>query len=110
MGHHDDLLSPEAMEDYFQEVYWRKGEGLGDDFLEKFRMNKHGTSFSFREVGESFRLIQSGLESVIVAREEEVHKALRDLAYAERPRRHSAAAPALRCASLPSLPQGACQQ
>ena len=85
MGHHDDLLSPEAMEDYFQEVYWRKGEGLGDDFLEKFRMNKHGTFFSFREVGESFRLIQSGLEPVIVAREEEVHKALRELAHTERP-------------------------
>ena len=84
MGHHDDLLSPEAMEDYFQEVYWRKGEGLGDDFLQKFKINKHGTSFSFREVGETFSLIQSGLEPVIIAREEEAHKALRELAYAER--------------------------
>ena len=85
MGHHDDLLSPEAMKDYFQEVYWRKGEELGDDFLRKFKMSKHSTSFSFREVGESFRLIQSGLEPVIVAREEEVHKALRELAHTERP-------------------------
>ncbi len=84
MGRHDDLLSPEAMEDYFQEVYWRKGEGLGDDFLQKFKMSKHGTSFSFREVGETFRLIQSGLEPVIVAREEEARKAMRDLAYVER--------------------------
>ena len=85
MGHHDDLLSPEAMEDYFQEVYWRKGEELGDDFLRKFKMNKRGTSFFFREVGESFRLIQSGLEPVIIDREEEAHKALRDLALTERP-------------------------
>ena len=85
IGRHDDLLSPEAMEDYFQEVYWRKGEGLGDDFLQKFKMSKHRTSFSFREVGESFRLIQSGLEPVIVAREEKARKAVRDLAYAERP-------------------------
>ncbi len=85
MGHHDDLLSPEAMEDYFQEVYWRKGEGLGDDFLQKFKMNKHGTSFSFREVGERFRLIQSELLPVIIDREEETHKALRDLAHTERP-------------------------
>lgn len=84
MGHHDDLLSPEAMEDYFQEVYWRKGEGLGDDFLRKFKADGNGTSFSFREVGETFRLIQSGLEPVIVAREEEARKAVRDLAYAER--------------------------
>ncbi len=86
MGSHDDLLSLEAMKDYFQEVYWRKGQRLGDDFLKKFRMNKHGTSFSFREVGESFRLIQSELLPVIIAQEEEAHKALRDdLAYAERP-------------------------
>ena len=85
MGRHDNLLSPEAMEDYFQEVYWRKGEGLGDDFLQKFKMSKHGTSFSFREVGESFRLIQSELLPVIIARDEEADKALRDLAHTEWP-------------------------
>ena len=83
MGRHDDLLSPEAMEDYFQEVYWRKGEGLGDDCLQKFKMSKHGTNFFFREVGETFRLIQSDMLPVIVDREEEAHKALRDLAHSE---------------------------
>ena len=71
-------------EDYFQEVYWWRGEGLGDEFLRKFKADGNGTSFSFREVGETFRLIQSGLEPVIVAREEEARKAVRDLAYAER--------------------------
>ncbi len=85
MGHHNDLLSPEAMEDYFQEVYWRKGDGLGDDILRKFKADQNGTSFSFREVGETFRLIQSGQDPVIIAREEEAHEAVRALAYAERP-------------------------
>ncbi len=85
MGRHNDLLSPEAMEDYFQEVYWRKGDGLGDDILRKFKADQNGTSFSFREVGETFRLIQSGQEPVIIAREEEAHEAVRALAYAERP-------------------------
>ena len=84
MDCHDDLLSPEAMESYFQEVYWRKGEGLGDGFLQKFKMNKHGTSFSFREVGESFRLIQSELLPVIVDQEEEARKALQELTHTER--------------------------
>ena len=84
ISRHDDLLSAEAMEDYFQEVYWRKGDGLGDDVLQKFKADRNGTSFSFREVGETFRLIQSGFEPVIVAREEEARKAVRDLAYAER--------------------------
>lgn len=84
VARHTNLLSPEAMKDYFQEVYWRKGEGLGDDVLQKFKVNKNRTSFSFQKVGETFRLIQSGLESVIVAREDEARKAVRDLAYAER--------------------------
>ncbi len=84
-GHHNDLLSPEAMEDYFQEVYWRKGDGLGDDILRKFKADQNGTSFSFREVGETFRLIKSGQEPVIIAREEKAHEAVRSLAYAERP-------------------------
>ena len=82
---HDDLLSPEAMRDYFQEVYWRKGEGLGDEVLQNFKMSKHGTSFSFREVGETFRLIRSGLEPVIVVQEEQARKAVHDLAFSERP-------------------------
>ena len=85
MGHHNDLLSPEAMEDYFQEVYWRKGDGLGDDILRKFKADQNGTSFSFREVGETFRLIKSGQEPVIIAREKEAHEAVQALAYAERP-------------------------
>ena len=84
MVDHDDLLSPEAMRDYFQEVYWRKGEGLGDEILQKFKMSKHSTSFSFREVGERFRLIHSGLEPVIVAQEEPARKAVRDLVSGER--------------------------
>ena len=85
MGRHNDLLSPEAMEDYFQEVYWRKGDGLGDDILRKFKADMNGTSFSFRKVGETFRLIQSGQEPVIIAREEEARQAVQALAYAERP-------------------------
>ncbi len=87
MGRHDDLLSTEAIKDYFKEVYWRTDARLGDDFLQKFKIRKDGTgtSFSFREVGEEFRLIRNGMLPVIVAREEEAHKALRYLAYTERP-------------------------
>ena len=35
---HADLLSPDAMRDYFGEVYWRKGEGLDrEKILDAFR-------------------------------------------------------------------------
>lgn len=70
---HDDLLSPRAMEDFFGEVYWRIGpEGLDKEkILSRFRMGpgRGGieTDFAYRTVAEKFRMIESGMESVIVA-------------------------------------------
>lgn len=80
---HCDLLSPEAVKDYFQEVYWRKGTNLGDGVLCKFKADQHGTSFYFREVGETFRLIKSEFCPVIISIEENPGRALRDLVYSE---------------------------
>ena len=40
-GKHADLLSPDAIADYFREVYWRKGDGLD-------RRADPGTSFAER--------------------------------------------------------------
>jgi len=67
-GKHADLLSPLAMEDYFGEVYWRKGETLLDKFgvLQAFKVSAGGLDFSYRTIGETFRLIESGMEPVIV--------------------------------------------
>ena len=35
MDNHADLLSPDAMRDYFGEVYWRKGEALDREKIER---------------------------------------------------------------------------
>ncbi|ALA16553.1 MULTISPECIES: CRISPR-associated helicase/endonuclease Cas3 [unclassified Chelatococcus] len=70
---HEDLLSPQAMEDFFGEVYWRVGpEGVDKKkILADFRMHRgeHGpeTIFAYRCVAEKFRMIESGMEPVIVA-------------------------------------------
>ena len=70
MGKHADLLSPEAMRDYFGEVYWRKGEALDrEKILEAFRMSARELDFDYRRVADDFRMIESGLAPVIVARE-----------------------------------------
>jgi CRISPR-associated endonuclease/helicase Cas3 len=92
-NHGDDPLSPEAMRDYFGEVYWRKGDaGLdrirtkdldGTDttcqVMEAFSLGSGMTDFAYRRVGEGFRLIESGLAPVIIAIDDVPRKTLAGL-------------------------------
>jgi CRISPR-associated endonuclease/helicase Cas3 len=74
---HEDILSPAAIEDYFAEVYWRKGAALDrKEILEAFKMSGPEPSFQYRRVSDDFRMIESGLLPVIVAREAEAREAL----------------------------------
>jgi CRISPR-associated endonuclease/helicase Cas3 len=89
-NHGNDPLSPEAMRDYFEEVYWRKGDtGLdrirwkdldGTNTVRKvmdaFSFGSGATDFAYRGVGEGFRLIDSGLASVIIAADDTPRKTL----------------------------------
>jgi CRISPR-associated endonuclease/helicase Cas3 len=77
---HDDLFSPDA-----NEVYWQKGEQRLDQItvrdvdgtterisvLEAFLVGRDVLDFPYRAVAEDFRLIESGMEAVIVAIEDE---------------------------------------
>jgi CRISPR-associated endonuclease/helicase Cas3 len=67
-GKHADIFSPAAIKDYFGEVYWRKGEERLDKFgaLKAFGMSDGKIDFSYRTLGENFKLIESGMEPVIV--------------------------------------------
>lgn len=83
MGKHADLLSPEAMRDYFGEVYWRKGEALDKHRIAEAWSLSRSTrgpyvapSFDYRKVAENFRMIESGLAPVIVAIEQPAQDAL----------------------------------
>ncbi|RWM68079.1 MAG: CRISPR-associated helicase Cas3' [Mesorhizobium sp.] len=86
MARHEKLLSPAAFEDFFGEVYWRVGpEGLDrgrNDRLpvvDKFRIGGSGTNFAYRSVAENFRMIESGMVPVIVARAEQAQAAIAKL-------------------------------
>jgi CRISPR-associated endonuclease/helicase Cas3 len=70
--HEADLLSPEAIADYFGEVYWRLGEkGLdAKEILGRFKMDRTGTDFSYRSVAQDFRMIESGMVPVIIPMDE----------------------------------------
>jgi CRISPR-associated endonuclease/helicase Cas3 len=83
--HHDDLFSPEAIHRYFNEVYWQRGEkyldrinvtgadGVTDKMsvLDAFIVGSDTLDFPYRAVAEGFRLIESGMEPVIIAVEDE---------------------------------------
>jgi CRISPR-associated endonuclease/helicase Cas3 len=77
--HHDDLLSPAAIEAYFKEVFWQQGQNIGArEFVDAFSFDrallgfpeKTVTDFPYRTVGESFRMIDSAMRPVIIARDE----------------------------------------
>lgn len=66
---HIDLQSLEAIEEYFSEVYWRVGaDGLDSKkILTDFRLEPTGTDFAFRTVADKFRMIESGMEPIIIS-------------------------------------------
>lgn len=79
---HDDLLSLKAIENYFEEVYWRAGPGKLDekDILKDFLINLNGSDFAFRTVAEKFRMIESRMEPVIIPFDDRAEKTIAELA------------------------------
>lgn len=78
VGKHDDLMNPDAIAEYFSEVYWRAGEkGLdAKSILGRFRIDPTqlrpgttGTDFGYRSAAEDFRMIDSRMAPVIIARD-----------------------------------------
>lgn len=83
MDKHPDLFSPDAMADFFGEVYWRAGvEGLDrgradkQPILGKFKLSAGHTEFSYRSAAENFRMIESGMLPVIVPGDDEAREAV----------------------------------
>jgi len=77
---HADLFAPAAIQDYFEEVFWRVDDGLdGKKILREFKIDPTGTYFQYRTVGEKFRMIESGLLPVIVPGDVAAKKAVADL-------------------------------
>ncbi|KAB7742169.1 CRISPR-associated endonuclease Cas3'' [Parvibaculum sedimenti] len=77
---HDDLLSLDAIENYFGEVYWRAGSKLDERGIFKdFVINRDGADFAFRTVAEKFRMIESRMEPVIIQFDDRARKAVAEL-------------------------------
>lgn len=76
----EDLQSPEAIQSYFSEVYWRLGARLdAKKILAGFKLERNRTNFNFRTVAEQFRMIESGMVPVIIPRDEAAIEAVKQL-------------------------------
>ena len=65
--HQDDPMSLEAIEDYFREVYWIKGNELdAKSILRDIEARRQSLDFPFETIAEKFRLIETTMVPVIV--------------------------------------------
>jgi CRISPR-associated endonuclease/helicase Cas3 len=65
-NHEGDVLAPEALKSYFQQVYYAKGADLDHhQILNKIRITE-GFDFPFQDIARDFRMIDSNMLPIIV--------------------------------------------
>ncbi len=63
----DDLLSPSAIERYFQLQYWQNSDAWDrHDVLGKFGTNANSMRFNFREADQCYQFIREDTETLVV--------------------------------------------
>ncbi len=78
----NDLLSPEALQDYFMQIYENKGKELDKKgILDEIK--NAGTDFPFQSTAEKFRMIESHLTPIIIPFDQEAKKLITQLHHAE---------------------------
>lgn len=81
---YDDLLAPEAIRDWFEEVYWSIGpDRLGQPMIDAFILSRSGTDFPYRTTAEQFRMIETRMVPVIVATEAAAEAEVRRLSFTQ---------------------------
>jgi len=79
--HEGDLLSLDAIEAYFGEVYWRAGPRLDEKkIVDDFKVGANGTDFAFREAARKFRMIESTMVPVVIPIDDAAKKSVHELA------------------------------
>jgi CRISPR-associated endonuclease/helicase Cas3 len=66
--HKADLLHPDAVRDYFLELYWQSGEGKLDEknIIERIGATANTADFPFREIEKDFHLIDTLTQGLII--------------------------------------------
>jgi CRISPR-associated endonuclease/helicase Cas3 len=82
-----DPFSPEAIEDYFRQVFWLAGDRLDiKGILRDFESDWVRGNFPFRTVAQKFRLIESEMLTLIVPWNEKAEKLIHRLRHTEFPK------------------------
>ena len=97
MRRYEDPLALDAINAYFSELYWIKGENALDakQILRLLRERRRDLDFPFETIAGEFRLIETPMVPVIVpyrgsnGDDETVTRLLEELSRAERPNRHA---------------------
>jgi CRISPR-associated endonuclease/helicase Cas3 len=81
----EDLLSPEAIRDWFEQVYWTHGpERMGQPMVDAFEFGRVGTDFPYRRTAEKYRMIDSIMVPVIIAIEPDAVAEIAHLGFEQR--------------------------
>ncbi|MCG7931864.1 MAG: CRISPR-associated helicase Cas3' [Candidatus Thiodiazotropha lotti] len=82
--HKGDLLAPEAIKAYFQDLFWRDQERLDTKRLLKLHRNHYERlSFPFQTIANEYRIIQSSMRPVIIPFDKEAEQWIERLHHAE---------------------------
>ena len=86
---HDDPLALDAIEDFFQEVYWSESAGVQDgldrkQILARLEERKGDLLFPFEAIAHDFRLIEDGMLPILIPFDDEARAFLKELVTTER--------------------------
>jgi len=72
---HRDILSLEAVYEFFKNMYWRNTDILDKHkIIEKFAEGVKTCDFPFKSVSEQFKVIDNGMQTIIIPYNEEARK------------------------------------
>ncbi|MEE9302315.1 MAG: CRISPR-associated helicase Cas3' [Thiotrichaceae bacterium] len=83
-NHKGDLLAPEAINAYFKDVYWRKGDELdAKKLLQTHQDHQAKLTFPFQTIASEYRMIESYMHPIIISYDEQAEALIKRLRYAE---------------------------
>jgi CRISPR-associated endonuclease/helicase Cas3 len=84
MRKYNDILSIEAVNEYFRNLYWINEDKLDKEkILERFLEGIDALNFPFKEITKLFKIIDNNMESIIIPYNADAKKIIKQLRYAE---------------------------
>lgn len=83
-NHEGDLLAPEAIKAYFEDIYWRKDDELDAKKLLKTHRDHHAKlTFPFQTIASEYRIIESYMYPIIIVYDDKAEALIEKLRYSE---------------------------